>query len=69
MSIEIKENKEVSLEKGEEKEVKMVKFEGKRLILGLKNMVDGWRGEGKKKEYKKKREIDEERDEKIGFKQ
>lgn len=46
MRLDIPANTAVRFEPGDEKEVTMVPFGGKRFAYGFNNLVDGWTGEG-----------------------
>lgn len=68
LRLDIPANTAVRFEPGDEKEVRLVPFAGKRFIFGFNNLVDGWSGDGPMPSYQPNREIAIERAEKLGFK-
>ncbi|APO64359.1 urease subunit beta [Brucella suis] len=68
LRLDIPANTAVRFEPGDEKEVTLVPFAGKRFIFGFNNLVDGWSGDGPTPDYQPNREIAAERAEKLGFK-
>lgn len=68
LRLDIPANTAVRFEPGDEKEVTLVPYAGKRFIFGFNNLVDGWSGDGPTPDYQPNRETAVERAEKLGFK-
>lgn len=66
--LDIPANTAVRFEAGEEKEVTLVPFGGKRFAFGFNNLVDGWTGDGPHPDYRPNLDAAVERAEKRGFK-
>lgn len=66
--LDIPANTAVRFEPGDEKEVTLVPYAGKRFVFGFNNLVDGWTGDGPKPDYCPNREKSMERAEERGFK-
>jgi urease subunit beta len=66
--LDIPANTAVRFEAGEEKEVTLVPFGGKRFVVGFNNLVDGWTGEGPHAGYRPNLDAALDRAEKRGFK-
>ncbi|RKT47360.1 urease subunit beta [Thiocapsa rosea] len=66
--LDIPANTAVRFEPGDEKEVSLVPFGGKRFILGFNNLVDGWTGDGPHPDYRPNLDAALERASKLGFK-
>lgn len=52
MRLDIPANTAVRFEPGDEKDVTVVPFGGKRFAYGFNNLVDGWTGEGPRPHYR-----------------
>lgn len=52
MRLDIPASTGIRFEPGDQKEVTLVPFAGKRQIYGFNNLVDGWTGEGPTPEYR-----------------
>jgi urease subunit beta len=68
LRLDIPANTAVRFEPGDEKEVTLVPFGGKRFILGFNNLVDGWTGDGPHPDYRPNLDASVERAAKLGFK-
>ena len=66
--LDIPANTAVRFEPGDEKEVTLVPYAGKRFAFGFNNLVDGWTGDGPKPDYRPNLDEAIERAEKSGFK-
>lgn len=66
--LDIPANTAVRFEPGDEKEVSLVPYAGKRFVYGFNDLVDGWSGGGPEPDYCPNREVSIERAEKLGFK-
>ncbi|PRD44861.1 urease subunit beta [Phyllobacterium phragmitis] len=52
MRLDIPANTAIRFEPGDEKDVTVVPFGGKRFVYGFNNLVDGWTGEGSEPNYR-----------------
>jgi urease subunit beta len=68
LRLDIPANTAVRFEPGDEKEVTLVPFGGKRFIYGFNNLVDGWTGEGPSPGYTPNRDHAIAKAEELGFK-
>ena len=50
--MDIPANTAVRFEPGDEKDVTLVPFGGKRFAFGFNNLVDGWTGDGPRPDYR-----------------
>lgn len=66
--LDIPANTAVRFEPGDEKEVTLVPYAGKRFIYGFNSLVDGWTGGGPPPDYCPNRDAAIERADKLGFK-
>ncbi len=66
--LDIPANTAVRFEAGDEKEVTLVPFGGKKFAYGFNNLVDGWTGDGPHPDYRPNIEAATERAKKRGFK-
>lgn len=66
--LDIPANTAVRFEPGDEKEVTLVPFDGKRFVFGFNDLVDGWTGDGPTPDYRPNRDAAIERSERLGFK-
>jgi urease subunit beta len=66
--LDIPANTAVRFEPGDEKDVTLVPYAGKRFVYGFNNLVDGWSGDGPRPDYRPNCEAAIERAEKLGFK-
>ena len=66
--LDIPANTAVRFEPGDQKDVTLVPFAGKRFIYGFNNLVDGWVGDGPTPDFHPNRDTAIERAEKLGFK-
>jgi len=66
--LDIPANTAVRFEPGDEKEVTLVPYAGKRFVYGFNGLVDGWTGGGPEPEYCPNRDAAIERAQKLGFK-
>lgn len=68
LRLDIPANTAVRFEPGDEKEVTLVPFGGKRFINGFNNLVDGWSGDGPHPDYRPNLDDSVERAARLGFK-
>ena len=66
--LDIPANTAVRFEPGDEKDVTLVPYGGKRYVIGFNNLVDGYTGEGPHPDYCPNFDAALERAEKLGFK-
>ncbi|MQA92125.1 MAG: urease subunit beta [Gemmatimonas sp.] len=68
MRLDIPANSALRFEPGDEKEVTLVPYGGKRFVFGFNNLVDGWTGDGPKPDYRPNASAAERRAAERGFK-
>lgn len=68
MRLDIPANAAIRFEPGDEKDVTVVPYGGKRFAYGFNNLVDGWTGEGPKPGYRPNYETAVRRARELGFK-
>ncbi|WEX10252.1 urease subunit beta [Chelativorans sp. AA-79] len=68
MRLDIPANTAIRFEPGDEKDVTVVPFGGKRFAYGFNNLVDGWTGEGPAPNYRPNHETAVRRARERGFK-
>ena len=66
--LDIPANTAVRFEPGDEKEVTLVPYGGKRFVYGFNDLVDGWSGSGPNPDYTPNRDKAIRRAAKLGFK-
>lgn len=66
--LDIPANTAVRFEPGDEKEVTLVPYAGKRFVYGFNGLVDGWTGDGPTPDFRPNRDAAIERANKLGFK-
>ena len=52
MRLDIPANTAIRFEPGDEKEITLVPYGGKRFVFGFNNLVDGWTGDGPTPDYR-----------------
>ena len=67
MRLDIPSTTAIRFEPGDEKEVTLVPFGGKRYVYGFSNLVDGWVGSGPSPDYRPNLEIAMRRADEMGF--
>lgn len=68
MRLDIPANAALRFEPGDEKEVTLVPYGGKRFVFGFNNLVDGWTGDGPRPDYRPNSSAAERRAAERGFK-
>ncbi|MFM7109078.1 MAG: urease subunit beta [Planctomycetaceae bacterium] len=67
MRLDIPSTTAIRFEPGDEKQVTLVPFGGKRYVYGFSNLVDGWVGSGPSPDYRPNLEIAMRRADEMGF--
>ena len=68
LRLDIPANTAVRFEPGDEKQVTLVPFGGRRFVTGFNNLVDGWTGDGPHPDYRPNLDAAVERAKERGFK-
>ncbi len=66
--LDIPANTAVRFEPGDEKQVTLVPYGGKRFVYGFNNLVDGWTGDGPTPDYRPNKDHSIAKAEELGFK-